>query len=692
MRVFIVVALATPLLLGSLLFGLFQWAGEDLPKPRSFREVEASQKSRVLDVNGRIIKEFYVEDRSPISLSQAPRAFIDAVLATEDRQFYRHWGMDLVAILRALKADLLAGEFSQGASTITQQLARNLYLTHRRTVLRKLREAVLAIRIERAFGKDEILELYVNQIYFGEGAYGIEAAAHRFFGVSASDLTVPQSATLAGILANPSAFSPTDNPEACLSRRNGVLRRMKAMGTLTETEYQEFREEPLGLSPAARKESLAPYGTEMVRRYVVDRYGPDALFKEGLTVWTTIDLDLQAEAQRAALKHLEKLKKIYPRPRPLTTSGEDTVGVGPLQVAVVALDSQTGAIRAVVGGRDFSESPFNRAVQAKRQPGSAFKPLVYATSFERGWRPNDMLVDAPVEYEIIGVPEEDRYWSPKNFEKDFAGPVTLRYALAKSINVVSVRLLEEVGLEASLDMARRLGIKTKLPPVLSLVLGTASVTPMEMTASYATLAHHGIYTEPYIIEKVEDRYRSTLEQHTPQSESVVDARIAFLTTHLMTSVLDFGTGQLAASSGFTAPGAGKTGTTDDYTDAWFVGYTPRLALGVWVGYDRKVSIGRRATGAVCALPIWAEIMSTVADRDGPIPFSPPEGIRTVRTCLESGRLATSYCPKVVMDAYLVGTEPVEMCDLHGPFGEALAGEDHGTFRERDRSLLRRDPW
>lgn len=690
MRVFLVVALGTPLLLGALLFGLFSWAGDDLPSPRSFREVEASQKSRVLDINGRVIKEFYVEDRSPIPLSRAPKGFVDAVLATEDRQFYRHWGMDLVSILRALKADLLAGEFTQGASTITQQLARNLYLTHSRTVLRKLREAILAIRIERAFGKDEILELYMNQIYFGEGAYGIEAAAHRFFDVKASELTLAQAATLAGILANPTAFSPTEHPETCLNRRNGVLRRMKEMGNLSESEFLSCREEPLGLSPAARKQSLAPYATEMVRRDIVDRYGPDALFKEGLTVWTTIDLDLQAVAQRAALKHLEKLKKMYPRPRPLTETGEDTVGVGPLQVAVIALDSQTGAIRAVVGGRDFSESPFNRAVQAKRQPGSAFKPIVYATSLERGWRPNDVLVDAPVEYEIVGVPEEDRYWSPRNFEKDFAGPVTLRYALAKSINVVSVRLLEEVGLEPAIDMAHRLGIKSHLPRVLSLVLGTASVTPLEMTAAYATLAHLGIYTEPYIMERVEDRYGASLEHHLPKSESVVDARTSFLTTHLMTSVFDFGTGRTAKSLGFTAPAAGKTGTTDDYTDAWFVGFTPRMALGVWVGYDKKVSIGHRATGAVCALPIWAEIMSAVADRDGPVSFSPPEGIRFVRTCLESGGLATSYCPNPIMDAYLAGTEPLEQCELHGSNQEALAREHQGTFRERDRSRLRRD--
>jgi penicillin-binding protein 1A len=269
--------------------------------------------------------------------------------------------------------------------------------------------------------------------------------------------------------------------------------------------------------------------------------------------------------------------------------------------------------------------------------------------------------------------------------------VTLRYALAKSINVVAVRLLEEVGIKPTLDITRRLGVKSPLPPVLSLALGTAEMTPLEVTAAYATLAHHGIYTEPYIIEKVEDRYGATLEKHAPESRSVLDARIAFLTTHLMSSVLDFGTGKTARGFGFDAPAGAKTGTTDDYADAWFVGFTPRLALGVWVGYDRKVPIGPRATGAVCALPIWAKVMSAATDRTGPAPFSPPEGIRFVRTCVESGGLATRDCPQTVQDAYQAGTEPVAECDLHGPHARDYAG-DTATFREKDRSLFRRDPW
>jgi penicillin-binding protein 1A len=693
MRTFIFAALATPLLGGAVLFGLFYWAGEDLPSPRSFREVETNQKSQVLDAKGRVIQEFYVEDRVPIPLAEAPRAFIDAVIATEDRQFYRHWGMDLVSIFRALKADLLARQFTQGASTITQQLARNLFLTHRRTVLRKLREAVLAIRLERAFGKDEILELYVNQIYFGDGAYGLQAAARRFFGMPASELSIPQCALLAGILANPTAFSPTKNPDAALARRNRVLRSMKAVGHFPEEEYLAYSKEPLGLVPWVDEEAMAPYAAEMVRSYVVETYGPDALFRQGMTIHTTFDLELQTEAKAALVEQLERLEGLYGRPRPLTRSGRDTVGLGPLQGSVVAIDPETGGILTVVGGRDFVQSPFNRATQGLgRQPGSAFKPLIYVTALEKGWKSNDVLVDAPVEFEIIGVPEKDRYYRPTNFEETFAGPVVLRYALAKSINVVAVKLIDIIGPKEVMKLAWRLGIKSELQPVLSLALGAAEVRPLELAAAYATLAHHGIYTEPYFIESIEDRYGATLERYAPKSESVLDARVAFLATHLMQSVLDIGTGRSARSAGFTAPAAGKTGTTDDYTDAWFVGFTPDIVLCVWVGYDRKFPIGHKATGAVAALPAWTRIMTYATDRTGPSRFMPPKGIQLVPTCLDSGGLAGPYCPTPVEDAFLSGTEPVHTCNLHGPFRDVFVRGDAGTFREKDGHLFRSDPW
>jgi penicillin-binding protein 1A len=688
MKTFLAAALATPLLLGGLLFALFQWAGDDLPRPRSFAEVESSRKSRVLDRKGRLIQEFYVENRVPVSLKKIPEPFLQALIATEDRQFYRHWGLDMVAILRALKADLLAGEFTQGASTITQQLARSLYLTFERTILRKLREAVLAIRLERAFGKDEILELYANQVYFGEGAYGIEAAAQRFFGVPAQELTVPQCALLAGVIANPSAFSPRRHPEAARRRRNLVLRRMLDMGFLDQEAFETYRAESLGLSPRKQEVPLAPYAAEMVRQYVIQKYGAQALFHEGLTVWTTIDLDLQEVAEQRMEEHLEWIEQTYGPPSPAEGSEADTADIGPLQAAVVGIEPQTGAIRVLIGGRDFRESPFNRAVQAHRQPGSAIKPIVYLTALERGWKTNDLLVDAPVEYEVRGVPEEERFWSPQNFDGTYAGPVILRYALAKSINVVAVRLLELVGVENVLATARRLGIQSPLSPVMSLALGTSEVTPMELTVAYATLANHGIRVTPYLVERVEDRYGATLEEHAPESTPVVDERHAFLITHMLESVFDFGTARTARNWGFQAPAAGKTGTTDDYTDAWFVGYTPRFALGVWVGYDRKVPIGHRVTGAVAALPIWAQVMGAVVDRQGPVPFQPPRGIRTVRTCLDSGKLAGPFCPHPVEDAFLEGTEPIASCDLHGPMASTRTSGVAGTFRERDALQFR----
>ncbi len=689
------------LLLAGLLHLIIAAFGQDLPSPQGHADIEQSVSTRILDMDGEVIDEFFVEDRIPLSFPQIPTAFIDAITAIEDRRFYHHWGLDPIRVIRAAQKDIVQMQVREGASTITQQLARNLFLHHRRTWKRKIQEAVLALRIERAFSKEEILELYANQIYFGEGAYGLEAAARRFCGVGAGELTVDQCAMLAGMVANPAAFAPRRHPESCLRRRNLVLGAMTKTGALEPVERDSLIDRPLALGHPERAGEHAAYFTETVRRDLMESQGSSGLYHQGLSVRTTLDLELQKAAEQIVEEHLRSMEKAndYPYLRGhadsmLTTQGlQESRRTGAplrLQAAVVALEPATGAIRAMVGGRDFGESQYNRALQAPRQPASAFKPFIYAEAIRRGYRTNDLLLDAPVEFEIPGAIEEESVWKPENFEKTYHGPVTLRYALMKSINVPTARLLNEIGPQAVIDLAGRLGVQSQLPEVLSLATGTGEMRLIEMTSAYAVFANNGIRVEPYLIERVYDQHGHLLEMHEPRSEQVLDERTSYIVTHMLCSAVDTGTGQLSRSLWrFKAPAAGKTGTNDDYTDAWFVGYTPHLVVGVWVGFDLMIPIGdkRTGTGAMAALPIWAQLMRAAAPRYGSEEFPMPEGLVKVRTCIDSGQLATPQCPEPIEDVFLPGTEPTQPCRFHQ--GETMP---EGDFEELDRYLLHRDRW
>lgn len=698
MKHFAIAFLVTPLILAALLYFLFAAFGQNLPSPQTMREVEPSVSTRLVDMDGRTIDEFFVEDRVLLRLPQMPRDFVAAILASEDRQFYDHWGLNPISILRAFVADVAKHRIAQGASTITQQLARNLFLDHRRTLLRKIREAILALRIERSFGKDEILELYINQIYFGEGAYGLQAAARRFFGVSAADLTLSQCALLAALPKNPARFSPRRYPDAALNQRNVVLRAMVETGAIEDWQYQQAAAEPLGVTSGSEPGSRAgAYFSELVRQELTQRHGASEVYHGGLRVETTLDMDLQRVAEAALETHLREMEQTHRYPlrrdevRALLPPGAemppDLVLPLRLQGAVIAIEPASGAIRALIGGRDFGESEWNRAVQAPRQAASAFKPFIYAEAIRQGYRPTDLLLDAPVRFSVPGA--RDSIWEPQNFDREFLGPVPLALALAKSINVPTARLLNDVGIDNVVNLAEAMGLSRQLPAVISLATGTGEVTLIDMATAYGVFANNGMRVQPYAINRVLDRRGRVLETHQPESDQVLDARQSYITTSMMRAVLDVGTGANARSDyGFYAPAAGKTGTNDNYTDAWFIGFTPDLVVGVWVGFDIQIPIGdsQTGTGSKAALPVWAAVMNSAVRKYGTHDFSVPDGLTTSMICLESGQIATPDCPSKVQIAFLRDTEPTNYCTLHG----------YGGGRERDdrydRGVRSRTNW
>ena len=650
-----------------LTFGIVQWLGRDLPPPSQLVAIQAPVKTTVYDSRGRIVHEFFKENRSLVPLKEIPRNLVNATLSTEDRNFYHHWGVDLWGVARAAVNNVLHMRGTQGGSTITQQLARNLFLTHERTVTRKLKEIALAIEIERSYSKDQILEMYFNQIYFGEGAYGVDAAAKTFFGKPVQELTLPECALLAGLPANPSVYSPRRRPKAASARRDKVLRNMVATQAITDVEYQQATSEPLGVTPMRYGNDRAPYFVEMVRQHLDERFGSNSVYEGGLKVYTTLDMDLQQIAERALevqLEQLEKELKLKQTPQNYNVTLAEAVhgnqSTPYLQGSFVAIDPRNGYIRALVGGRNWVHSNFNRATQALRQPGSAFKPFIYTAAIDNGFHPNDIIVDEPVSYPS----GNGMMYQPGNYDRTFRGPVTLRYALENSINIPAVKLLKKVGTSLVASYARRMGIHTPIGQNLSMALGTSEVTLLELASAYGVFANQGIRNDPLYILKVEDRNGNVLERNSPHPVEVLSEETAAVMTSMLQDVVDHGTGYPARLRGFTNPAAGKTGTMDDYMDAWFVGYIPSLVAGAWVGFDEKRTIGNGMTGARAALPAWTDFMMG-ATRGRPVEnFEPPSGSLTRLICAESGMLATDHCPKVRAQSFNDGSQPTEACTLH----------------------------
>ena len=656
---------------------------------------EPAAATQIYDSKGTLMATACVENRYPVTLEEVSPWVINGFIATEDRTFYEHSGISLRGIIRAAWVNFTTGS-RQGASTITQQLSRGLFLVPDQTIQRKIQEAFIAMEIERQFSKNEILEMYLNQIYFGSGAYGIEAAARTYFGgVTSAELSLAQAAMLVRMVKNPSGFNPERNPDRCLAQRNIALRVMSSEGFITDEQADEAVASPLAVDvhrPEVEQEWS--YFSEYIRKYLVNRYGWSAVYEQGLTVYTTLDPDMQILAEHALDSILTDKEPVWePESGEFQSNSErlrfqssfaqwqavrDTVSGAPnyIQGALVAVDPNTGYVKAMVGGRDFRDSEFNRAVQARRQPGSAFKPFVYAEAIEQGWSPGSIILDQPVVVDL-----SPGSWRPRNYDHTFHGMVTLRTALARSFNVSAVRLGMAVGVEAVAARARAMGIVSRIPIVSSLPLGSCMVNPLEMAQAYIPFATGGIARDAVAILRVEDRYGNVLEDNetTSAGRRVLSETGAYLINSILQSVLREGTGTGSRwywggpYSGRQA--GGKTGTTSDYADAWFVGFTPDLVTSVWVGYDNhiirmRLLNSRGQSGSSIALPIWTCFMKDVF-RDNPadgtlsFPGPPDNSVESAVICTITGKLALEFCGENTrQEEFWNGTAPQYYCALH----------------------------
>ena len=564
------------------------WVLSDLPKIKRLEEYTPIESSRVYSSDGKVIAELYIERRTFVPYYQIPEQVKKAFISVEDVRFYYHPGVDLIGIMRAMWSDIRAGGIVEGGSTITQQLARMLFLQPERSVKRKLKEAALSILIEKQYTKDEILGLYLNQAYFGTRAYGIEAASQTYFGKSVNELTIGEAALLASLPKAPSLFSPFKNPERARERRYVVLKKMLNHKFITQEEFDKAMNETLPKIPHMRKYE-APYLIEFMRQKLEQKYGHE-IYTSGYKIYSTLDYRMQKIAEEAISKGIEAI--------------EQRVKPG-IQASLIAIELQTGHVKAMVGGLDFWRNQYNRATQAKRQPGSAFKPFVYLTAFENGMLSQDKIIDSPISFRGT---QQGKVWSPKNYDGKYYGPVTLKKALAKSLNCATVRLASRLGMANVIETARKLGIKGDLQPYLPTALGASDVTLMELVSAYSTFAT-GRNIEPLTYEKILNRDGVVIEETRPKTEEVINTSAIEEMRIALDAVIQEGTARKAREIG--RPVYGKTGTTNDYTDAWFIGFDDSLAVGVWVGRDDHTPIGPGETGARAALPIWIEFMKTV---------------------------------------------------------------------------------
>jgi penicillin-binding protein 1A len=650
---------------------------------------DPAQASKVYAADGRLITDLGEERRTLIQVNQISPAAIAAFVVVEDKRFYEHHGVDWVRAFGAVKNTvtyLLFGRGRmQGFSTITMQLARNLFPEdisgQDRTPRRKLREMHVAFELEDQFPKDKILELYLNQINLGNGAFGVEAAAQRYFGKSARDLNVAEAATLAGIPRSPTRYNPRRNPDLSVERRNLILELMGDEGVLSRSEAERWKAYPLLLSSRSDLSEVAPYFTEYVRQQLRTRFGSD-LYRAGLRIYTTIDLDVQQAAERAISRQLEDIEHnktkfgSYPRETYadyLEKRGDDADSPAQspyLQGLALVLEAKTGRILAMVGGRDFNDSKFNRAIQAVRQPGSTFKPVTYTAALRAGHPWSEIVVDDPISVEMLpGQPP----WEPQNYDSRFNGPMSLKEAFFKSQNIPAIKLGMEIGPQAVIGEAARFGITTPVRPYPSIYIGSEGVYPIEMISAYTAFATLGTRTTPYGIERVEDRNGNVLWAPKPRSEVVMDSALAWLMLDGLRDVVRRGTAATAVGSQFTLPAGGKTGTTNDYTDVWFIGFTSDLVGGVWIGMDKPQKIIDNAQGGRLAAPAWTMMMKEIYERrPAPAAWARPEGLVVVDVDRQTGAKFTPFCPKDSLEvgSFLPGTEPTQFCPIHNPWGGA----------------------
>lgn len=729
----------------------------DLPQVETVAELTPSQITRLSDRDGEPFRSYSVEKRILLAEGEVPDTFTRVLLAAEDRNFYAHAGFDILGVFRAVLQNWQRGERFSGASTITMQVARMLFLDRAKVWRRKIRETLLAVELEKRHSKQQILTLYCNLTYFGHGNYGVESASRYYFGKPSAELTYSEAATLVAIVPSPSVWTPYLRPEIVRTRRDAILRMLGERGVMTRDAADEAAATPLNVVTQREPKSVAPYFAEKVRLDLYRSYGQKGLYERGLQVQTTLDQRMQGAAAQALRGGLVRIDRMRGYRGPVARVNEDDltapdlaesfggilarwVGFEPeagawapgvvlqrgrenaeiriadqrfmleasgyewtrrdspplrrgdvawfelqsvgdaasveegtdqprfelelvqeprIEGAVLLLESATGAVRAMVGGWDYERSEFNRAFQARRQVGSLFKPLVFGAAFEHGFTPADTLFDAPAVF--LGADNQLNY-SPRNFYRQYLGIVTLRRALERSINVTSVKLHDIVGAERVVDFAHRTGIRSPLLPYPSLALGAADLTVLEVATSYATIANLGVHVEPYFVERVTTRDGRELDAHVPQASTVVTPEVAFLLTHVLSGVVQRGTAQSARALGLAAV-AGKTGTTDGFTDAWFAGFTPRYTLVVWVGYDQQQRIGRNMTGAVAALPIWNEVLRRGIEDgwvDPALTFTRPNQVRLRPVEYHSGLLPARRRSgqRVIEEAFILGTEPV----------------------------------
>jgi penicillin-binding protein 1A len=646
------------------------------------------QTSKIYAADGRLITELGLERRTVLQLREIPPWVRAAFLATEDKRFYQHHGIDYWRILGSLKANLTSFSYAQGFSTITMQLARNIFpdqIKREKSLPRKLKEARVALEIEHNFPKDTILQMYLNQIDLGGGAHGVEAAAQIYFGKSARDLNVAEAATLAAIPKAPSFYNPRLHPDRSVRRRNVVLGLMESQGFLSADEAERWRSYPLVLTTnRTNYGDVAPYFVEWLRtQFLEPRYGR-ALYEKGLRIYTTLDLDMQDAAERALSAQLDAIEAgVYTGghwDRPtyhdyLESSrageGEENGGFTKyLQGALLAIDAKTGYIRAMIGGRDFADSKFNRVTQAQRQPGSTFKPFVYSAAVRAGHPVTEILQDTPLDHPVLQP--DSSMWDPKDYDLTTLGPIPLRKSLFLSRNLSTIKLGMALGEQTVIGEARRYGLTTPIPAVPAIHIGAQGVYPIELISAYTTFANMGTRVQPIGIIRVEDQNGNILWQPAIQKEEVMDPVHAWLMTDMLRDVVRQGTAHGAVwGAGFQLPAGGKTGTTDDYTDAWFVGFTSEIVAGIWVGYDIQQRIMNDAGGGRIVAPAWTEFMRDVYDRRSPpADWSRPDSLLPREVDWKTGFLVTPFCPAGDhhWDWFFPGTEPRQLCPVHGGLG------------------------
>jgi penicillin-binding protein 1A len=685
--------------LAGTLTGLLLVYSTDLPQVEELERYRPSSVTELYDDHGRVIGTFALQKRVVASYDDYPPVLRNSLISIEDKDFYRHWGINVWRIVGAAYRDIQSGGRVQGASTLTMQLARNLFLSPDRSFHRKIQEALLAVQIERRFTKPQIFTLYANQIYLGHGVYGFEAASQYYFSKPAKQLALEEAALLAGLPKSPTYYSPINHPDRALKRRNLVINALLEDGKITAAQANDLRNKPLELKLARDPNSLAPYFVEEIRRYLENKYGSDQVHEGGLRVYTSLDMDLQRAANQSVLDglaayerrhgwkgHLENVltgsttlanyrhpdwdddaevngymhalvTEVAPgsvtvkfgkytavmgpadtawaskKPQDILNPGDiayvKILALGPdgkahvgleqdsgVQGALMAVDNASGAIKAMVGGRDFNLSKFNRATQALRQVGSAFKPYVYTAAIDQGASPDDTVLDAAITFETPSGP-----YTPHNYDEKFEGTITLRRALAQSRNIPALKLADQIGIKTVIDYTRKFGVTSNIPPYLPIALGAGEITLFEQTAAYSVFPNDGVRIAPHYITKVTDYEGRVLEEDFPEVKDVISSRTARIMTSMLSDVVQHGTG-ISANS-MKLPLAGKTGTTNNFTDAWFMGFSPTMTCGVWVGFDEKKTLGARETGARAALPIWMDFMKTALAGKDPGQFQPP---------------------------------------------------------------------